>query len=96
MGDLFRYRYQLILSNHYYKTAQKPFFLYNFQYRGTISLTSVTGSNKNLGVSHGDESLYIFPMGRAIYKKYNLTMSHDDSKMADIMVDFWTSFATNV
>ncbi|XP_034945771.1 esterase FE4-like [Chelonus insularis] len=69
-------------------------YFYSFEYRGTFSKTSsILHSNKNIGVTHGDDLIYLFPSSPAEYDFLNLTMSDEDKKMVNIMVDLWTNFA---
>lgn len=42
------------------------------------------------GVTHSDELLYLFP-----YPPENANLNENDRKMAQTMVDLWTSFAMN-
>ena len=81
------------------KVASKitnPIYFYSFAYRGTFSGTSkALGDNRNIGVSHGDELIYLFPMSPKIFKTPELKMTATDKSVIDLMVDLWTSFAIN-
>ncbi|XP_043467864.1 juvenile hormone esterase-like [Leptopilina heterotoma] len=70
-------------------------YFYNFGYRGSVSLSTKYGDRRNLGVSHQDELLYLFPINYESFKTTNGNFSQVDEKISRIMVDFWTSFATN-
>lgn len=72
---------------------KNPNYFYNFGYRGTMSLTEIGGDRRNLGVSHADELLYLFPMQYRSLQ--NIRFSKTDEKISRIMVDLWTSFAIN-
>lgn len=72
---------------------KNPNYFYNFGYRGKKSLTEIGGDKRNLGVSHADELLYLFPINYPTLQ--NINFSKTDEKMSRLMVDFWTSFATN-
>ncbi|XP_033227859.1 esterase FE4-like isoform X2 [Belonocnema kinseyi] len=72
------------------KISKNPVFYYMFNYRGSANyITLETKVKRNIGVVHGDELLYLFP----ILPSSDLT--EDDKFVIDIMVDLWTSFATN-
>ncbi|XP_043467737.1 juvenile hormone esterase-like [Leptopilina heterotoma] len=70
-------------------------YFYSFGYRGTLSLTSVTGDNTNYGVAHADELLYLFPVNYGSFVTTNANFTRTDENISRIMVDLWTSFATN-
>lgn len=70
-------------------------YFYNFGYRGSVSLTTKYGDRRNLGVAHEDELLYLFPINSQSFKTTNSNFTKVDEKISRIMVDFWTSFATN-
>lgn len=71
-------------------------YFYSFEYRGTFSKTSVIMKNNiNLGVTHADELIYLFPSDPTYFGYPELVMSDADQQMIDIMVDLWTSFAIN-
>ena len=75
---------------------KNPIYLYLFAYRGTFSVTSkVTGDNRNLGVSHADELKFLFPALPHSFKLPRLKFTSKDQSVVDIIVDLWTSFATN-
>ncbi|XP_033228892.1 uncharacterized protein LOC117180505 [Belonocnema kinseyi] len=79
------------------KTASKwksAIYFYSFGYRGAISIWSSIDKNRNLGVSHGDEVLYLFPFPPSALGVPNLTFLKQDIFVSELMVDLWTSFAT--
>ena len=78
------------------KMMISPFYVYSFGYRGTFSRSSIVlGNNRNIGVSHTDELIYLFPKNSTIFGLPNLSSSKADESMIDLMVDLWTSFAIN-
>ncbi|VVC27649.1 Hypothetical protein CINCED_3A001615 [Cinara cedri] len=68
-----------------------PVYFYEFGYKGKYTLTnkySKTGLSDGLGISHGDNTMYII--------KTQNEHPHDnieDAKLIPIMVNIWTSFA---
>lgn len=75
--------------------GQNNQYFYTFNYRGSISLTStITATLENYGVTHSDETLYLFSM-ESILSSLNITLSEADYEMIDTMVQLWTSFAIN-
>lgn len=42
------------------------------------------------GITHADDNIYLFPYPSNVAK-----LNENDTKMAQMMVDLWTSFATN-
>ena len=75
---------------------KNPIYFYSFGYRGTFSGTSTaTGDNKNVGVSHADDLIYLFPTSPKKFKMPGLKMTAKDKSVIDLMVDLWTSFAIN-
>lgn len=73
-----------------------PFYYYSFGYRGTISETNkVLKDNRNVGVTHSDDLIYIFPSEDALLGTPGIQFSRSDETMIDIMTDLWTSFAYN-
>ena len=75
---------------------KNPIYCYSFGYRGTFSVTSkIIGDNRNIGVSHADELKYLFPESANYFKAPNLRYTVTDQLVIDIMVDLWTSFASN-
>ncbi|CAB4068764.1 unnamed protein product [Lepeophtheirus salmonis] len=59
------------------------YFYYNYRYKGSHS-TSIKGLD--LGASHGDELFLLF-------KIQDISLSTEDKKMSDLLIDYWTSFA---
>ncbi|XP_033227860.1 pyrethroid hydrolase Ces2a-like isoform X3 [Belonocnema kinseyi] len=81
---------QIAVVDKLAKISKNPVFYYMFNYRGSANyITLETKVKRNIGVVHGDELLYLFP----ILPSSDLT--EDDKFVIDIMVDLWTSFATN-
>lgn len=70
-------------------------YFYSFGYRGALSLTTVSGDTHNYGVAHADELLYLFPVTYGSFITTNANFTGADETISKIMVDFWTSFATN-
>lgn len=56
-----------------------------FGYGGDVSHYPFTG-----GVSHSDDLIYLFP-----YPPEVANLNQQDTKMSEILVDLWTSFAIN-
>lgn len=63
-------------------------YLYTFDHMGNNSLTYGLPLDSPFfsGVQHGDESFYLFPF---------VPLNEQDTYMAMIMIDMWTSFAIN-
>lgn len=75
---------------------ENDFYYYSFNYRGTISKTTeLVGHNEDVGVTHGDDLIYLFPTTPAQLGYPELQISSSDEVIIDILVDFWTSFAVN-
>ena len=71
-------------------------YFYSFGYRGTFSVTSIDiGDNRNVGVAHSDELIYLFPTPIDQFGVQNLTYTATDESVIDLMVDLWTSFSIN-
>uniref|UniRef100_A0A0K2TJB1 Carboxylic ester hydrolase n=1 Tax=Lepeophtheirus salmonis TaxID=72036 RepID=A0A0K2TJB1_LEPSM len=64
-------------------SSHGPIFYYNYRYKGSHS-TSIKGLD--LGASHGDELFLLF-------KIQDISLSTEDKKMSDLLIDYWTSFA---
>ncbi|GLV37952.1 uncharacterized protein CBL_06346 [Carabus blaptoides fortunei] len=70
---------------------KSPVYFYRFNYRGGNSLTEwLTQSDENLGVSHGDDAMYIIMLAKGFFKNY--LESEADNQMAELFLDMWTSF----
>ncbi|XP_043467738.1 juvenile hormone esterase-like [Leptopilina heterotoma] len=69
-------------------------YFYNFGYRGALSMAAIGGIKGNSGVTHGDDILYLFPI-TSTFTTTNSNFTGGDEKISRLMVDFWTSFATN-
>ncbi|XP_063983590.1 juvenile hormone esterase-like [Diachasmimorpha longicaudata] len=78
------------------KKMKSPYYYYNFAYRGTFSRTSsFLKNNENIGVSHSDDLIYIFPSNSSSFGIDEDSLSDEDHKMVDIVTELWTSFAIN-
>ena len=77
------------------ESSKQPFYTYLFNYRGTLSQTSLaTKNNKDVGITHGDDLIYLFPETAAsLQLPFNVEQSTSDRKISNVMVDLWTSFA---
>lgn len=70
------------------KASSNSFYVYNFNYRGSPTLWALYAPGKSdYGIAHGDELLYLFD--------YNFKKNKIDKNIEQIMIDLWTSFATN-
>lgn len=69
---------------------KSPVHFYVYDYTNEITFNTMYGScTKNLGVSHGDEMISLFPMeGQG-------TLKGDDLKVSRLMVDLWIRFASD-
>lgn len=77
-------------------TKKNPIYAYLFGYRGEFSNTiNVLGDNRNIGVNHMDELIYLFPLKCISRKLAHKNLKGNDLFMNKVMVDFWTSFAIN-
>ncbi|XP_055621644.1 glutactin-like isoform X2 [Toxorhynchites rutilus septentrionalis] len=69
-------------------------FLYSFDYRGEQTRFGYGADTSHYpfdgGVHHSDDLLYLFP-----YPPGQPELNEDDARMSRLMVDLWTSFATN-
>lgn len=78
-------------------TAQEGTFVYKFNYRGSSSFTDLAmkkaKEERNFGVSHIDDLLYLFPIVKNVMR--TRVMSEEDHKMRKQMVKMWVNFATN-
>ncbi|XP_044261769.1 venom carboxylesterase-6-like [Tribolium madens] len=67
-----------------------PVYSYFFEYRGAHSRSeSRTGTNKNFGAAHGDDTAYVFKT------TVDTASTEGDRKMVELLVDIFTSFAKN-
>lgn len=69
-------------------------YFYNFGYRGALNMATIGEIKGNTGVTHGDDVLYLFPV-TSTFTTTNANFTAGDEKISRLMVDFWTSFATN-
>lgn len=68
------------------KSIKSPVYSYYFDYRGAHSKTeNRIKSNKNIGVSHGDDTAYVF-------KTLDVLSTENDKAMSKLMVDMFVSF----
>ncbi|XP_055302443.1 glutactin-like [Sitodiplosis mosellana] len=69
-------------------------FVYTLDYKGQYTRFGYGGDVShypfNGGVSHSDDLIYLFP-----YPPEVAQLNEDDTKIAKILVDLWTSFAIN-
>ncbi|XP_046750571.1 esterase E4-like [Diprion similis] len=97
IGDgMFRYpAYDALLQQH--SVAKNPQYFYTFSYHGTFSNTYLDyNTTADLGVTHGDDTFYIFdPELQFAGRNFNKSTTKKDLEIVDIMVQLWTSFATN-
>ncbi|XP_051154450.1 uncharacterized protein LOC127277391 [Leptopilina boulardi] len=69
-------------------------YAYLFGYRGEFSTTiTSTGDNRNIGVNHMDELIYLFPMDFISPELSHINLTEPDLFLSEVMIDFWTSFA---
>lgn len=89
----FMHPYYKTLRNYvqYADTAKHPVSLYRFIFKGPLSYSIVfTGTNKDLGVVHLDDTIYLFGFPSLPFQK--------DSVYANVtksLVNFYVSFAKN-
>ncbi|KOC63848.1 Venom carboxylesterase-6 [Habropoda laboriosa] len=70
------------------KVNKSPVWTYYYSYRAQHSFSeAMSGSNKNFGVSHGDDLFLVLD------KTISNTTKPDDLKMQEYLIDFYTSFA---
>ncbi|XP_058463528.1 glutactin-like [Malaya genurostris] len=74
------------------KYSEKETYLYTFDYEGEHTRFGYGQNTSHYpyggGVHHSNENIYLFPYPEAVTK-----LNAVDSKMSEIMVDLWTSFA---
>nr|CAI5867393.1 unnamed protein product [Callosobruchus analis] len=71
------------------KMIQSPVYHYNFAYEGSLSVSlAFTNSTDYLGVSHGDDVMYILPA-------IDLVTNEKDRRMSRILIDMVISFMKN-
>lgn len=71
-------------------------YFYNFGYLGTVlGPYSRMKNNGNHGVGHEEEVRYIFSVPSQLLKFTNLNHTKIDTSISKLMVDMWTSFASN-
>lgn len=74
-----------------YKIQPSKTFLYSFDYQGNYTRFGY-GDDKSTsafygGVCHNDENIYLFPT-----PTYASNLNQEDTLMANVMVELWTSF----
>ncbi|XP_046750656.1 esterase E4-like [Diprion similis] len=81
------------VNNPAYKS---PAYFCTFDYRGTLSYSYSFSDNntENWGAAHGDELLYLLPGPKEMFGPPGSEYSETDMKVADAMVELWSSFAT--
>ncbi|XP_015115295.1 venom carboxylesterase-6 isoform X2 [Diachasma alloeum] len=74
------------------KSLGSPIYYYYLAYRGSNSWSKVFGDGeRDYGVCHCDDLLYLFPQGEVFSPGSVLT--EEDGKMVDIMTTLWYNFA---
>ena len=76
-------------------TFKSAIYFYSFGYRGTASIYSAIENNRNLGVAHGDEVLYLFPFSSTSFGLPELNFTKTEKSVSELMIDLWTSFVIN-
>lgn len=75
----------------YADTNRNPVSLYRFIFKGPISYSlAFTGTNKDFGVVHLDDTLYLF---RSLFPPFPKDSVY--SNLTKTLVDFYVSFAKN-
>ncbi|KAF5272311.1 hypothetical protein FQR65_LT04969 [Abscondita terminalis] len=71
-------------------SVQSPIYYYYFSYRGQHSKSeTLSGTNKNFGASHGDDTVYI------LSTTTNTRTSSSDKDMTQRLINVWLSFASD-
>ncbi|XP_063991353.1 uncharacterized protein LOC135169897 [Diachasmimorpha longicaudata] len=66
-------------------------YFYRFGYRSPNHISMIPyDPDRDYGVSHGDDLLYLFPFYEALFP--NKTMGAQDFEMVDVMTMLWTNF----
>lgn len=74
------------------ETLSSPVYYYFFEYRGSSSFSALFGDpERDYGVSHSDELLYLFPIAEILYPDKPPT--NEDLKMTDVLTELWVNFA---
>ncbi|XP_076248299.1 venom carboxylesterase-6-like [Calliopsis andreniformis] len=94
-SDILFFYPQVQYIKYLIKNFKSPFYTYLFNYRGTLSQTSLqTGNNNRYGVAHADELIYLFPENATtLGLPSNVEQTQSDFMISELMVDLWTSFA---
>ncbi|XP_015597086.1 esterase E4 isoform X3 [Cephus cinctus] len=78
------------------RSGNQAGYMYVFEYRGTFSSSyEKTGSERNMGVWHGDDLIYLFPCANSSLAAHKKNMSRTDLKMMKQLTGLWTSFVTH-
>ena len=80
----------MVVFDRMVQLLKSPLYLFSFGYRANESLVFLeNGLRGNIGVTHAEELLYLFPYVPSEKTK------NVNQKVIDLMVDLWTSFAIN-
>ncbi|XP_055691284.1 glutactin-like [Lutzomyia longipalpis] len=78
---------------YHLQRSELPLFLYSFDYKGQHTRFNYGPDPSKYpfesGVAHTDDLIYLFPWPEKVAK-----LNEEDTKIAQLMVDLWTSFAT--
>ena len=74
---------------------KNPIYLYSFGYRGRVTLQSGIENNRNLGVGHGADVVYIFPFSATSVGLPEGNFTAAEQAISDLLIDVLTSFATD-
>lgn len=91
------FHYPLVkVCDHASEYMKSPIYMYIFEYRGVLSYSSrFIDNNRNLGVDHCDDLLYLLPNPSSHYRLGNLERSPTDFTIVDKWVDMFSSFVIN-
>ncbi|CAG9859233.1 unnamed protein product, partial [Phyllotreta striolata] len=77
------------LHAKYYK---QPVYFYLLGYKGNLSISILYGGgDEYYGTVHGDDLLYLFPMGEALFP--DTPPTDRDRRISEIFATLWTNFA---
>ena len=76
-------------------TFKSPIYLYLFGYQGNTSSYSGNENNRNLGVGHGGELMYLFPLSPSANGSSSHNFTKTEESISNLMLDLWTSFVIN-
>ncbi|XP_015597090.1 esterase E4 [Cephus cinctus] len=78
------------------RSGSQAGYMYVFEYRGTFSISyDITGNDTDMGVCHGDDSMYLFPRANSSFAALKKNMSRTDLKMMKQLTGLWASFVTH-